>query len=225
MHAATRRNPSRVGSGYALSLQRIHPELGQPVDGLYCVTPAASAIQLAGELGGEAIDEALRRRAATLEQMWDALRLMPGRPGNVAIARLLEDSRDEPWSEAERDAHRRLRRAGIDGWTTNHAVRLEGATVFLDIAWRDCRLAAEIDGWQFHRTHERFVADRERDVQLALRGWTVLRFAAAHMDTFISSIQRMLEMLRRDGLRSRSLPQWGHAVSCESVSQSVTRMA
>jgi very-short-patch-repair endonuclease len=45
-----------------------------------------------------------------------------------------------------------------------------------DFVWRDKRLIVEVDGYAFHRGPASFATDRERDVELTLAGWTVLRF-------------------------------------------------
>ena len=52
--------------------------------------------------------------------------------------------------------------------------RIEGEEV--DFAWRDVRLVVEVDGYRYHRAPSRFESDRERDVELVLAGWQVLRF-------------------------------------------------
>lgn len=87
------------------------------------------------------------------------------------------DSRAEPWSRAERLAHRLYRLDGISGWSTNHKVLLPVVgTCYLDIAFRRERVAVEVDGWRYHATPEVFETDRARQNALVLDGWLVLRF-------------------------------------------------
>ena len=113
----------RGRAGIGVERRRVPPELVLGWCGLRVTTPAATAVDLAATVhGGAAIDEALRTRAATLEMMWDALEQQPARPGNECRRELLHDSRDEPWSEAERECHRLLRDAGITGWRSNQPV-------------------------------------------------------------------------------------------------------
>jgi very-short-patch-repair endonuclease len=83
--------------------------------------------------------------------------------------------RDEPWSEAERRAHRLLREAGLAGWVTNHPVHIAGARYYLDIAFPGVMLAIEIDG-RVHDRYDAFEYDRARQNDLVLQGWRVLRF-------------------------------------------------
>ena len=44
--------------------------------------PALSVLDLIDVLGGAAVDEALRRRATTLRELWAAYAMCPQRPGN-----------------------------------------------------------------------------------------------------------------------------------------------
>jgi very-short-patch-repair endonuclease len=105
------------------------------------------------------------------------LDLTPRRAGNRARWQLLLDSRAEPWSRAEREAHRVYRRSGITGWVTNHKVVLpEIGICYLDMAFERERVAAEVDGWQYHCDRSVFETDRVRQNALVLDGWLVLRF-------------------------------------------------
>lgn len=46
----------------------------------------------------------------------------------------------------------------------------------VDFLWRRQRLIVELDGWESHGIRSAFEADRERDTELALLGFKVLRF-------------------------------------------------
>jgi very-short-patch-repair endonuclease len=52
----------------------------------------------------------------------------------------------------------------------------------VDFLWRAERLVAEVDGYTYHRGRTAFRDDRERDVWLELRGFTVVRFDDARID-------------------------------------------
>lgn len=45
-----------------------------------------------------------------------------------------------------------------------------------DFLWREARLIAEADSWEFHRGRGAFELDREREADLAIAGYEVLRF-------------------------------------------------
>lgn len=52
----------------------------------------------------------------------------------------------------------------------------------LDAAFPLVRLGIEVDGWEYHGKHKGdFLRDRERDRQLVLHGWRLLRFAASEI--------------------------------------------
>jgi very-short-patch-repair endonuclease len=155
--------------------------------------PALTAIDLAPATAGESIDRVLRSRTATLWDMTAALRSTPRRIGNTDRRRLLLDSRDEPWSAAERLAHRILRGAGIRGWKANHRVRCRGHTYYLDIAFPGLKLAIEIDG-RFHGLDGVvFENDRLRQNELVRSGWMVLRFTWRML---VDDPTGVIEMLR-----------------------------
>jgi very-short-patch-repair endonuclease len=46
----------------------------------------------------------------------------------------------------------------------------------VDFLWREHRLVVETDGYRFHRGRTAFEGDRQRDVQLKLLGYEVVRF-------------------------------------------------
>jgi very-short-patch-repair endonuclease len=145
-------------------------------DRLRLTVPALTAMDLCAETDGDAIDQALRTRTATLAGMHHALELSGGRRGNQDRRALLLDSRDEPWSAAERLCHRLLRGAGISGWKSNWPVTIDGSLYYLDVAFPGRRLVVEIDG-RLHETDEDlFESDRWRQNALVLEGWLVLRF-------------------------------------------------
>lgn len=64
----------------------------------------------------------------------------------------------------------------------------------LDIAIVARRVAIEVDGWAWHGMHKGdFARDRERQNQLLLNGWRVLRFTAGQirqdLDAVLASIR------------------------------------
>lgn len=191
----------RLNTGGFRTLDRhLDPELVGVVEGLRVTCPALTTLDLVATQGGRPIDAALRS-GVPLATLWATFRAMPNRPGNAAIRRLLVESRDEPWSEAERTAHLLLHRARVSGWKTNHPVRLPTGWVRLDIAFPHLRLALEIDGYEFHSSRGQFESDRARDVALCLAGWGVHRFTATQVfgrpDAFLQEIRGLLDRRQR----------------------------
>jgi very-short-patch-repair endonuclease len=170
----------RPQPGFEFTRWRVPADLVQHCGPIPVTTPSLTAIELATLDDSEAIDRALQTKRATLETLTAALRLTPHRNGNAHRWQVMLDSRAEPWSRAERLAHRLYRLDGISGWSTNHKVLLPVVgTCYLDIAFRRERVAVEVDGWRFHGTPEVFETDRARQNALVLDGWLVLRFTWA----------------------------------------------
>ncbi|WP_282006679.1 endonuclease domain-containing protein [Propioniciclava sinopodophylli] len=154
-----------------------------------------TVLDLLPSLGGSVIDEALRRRAVTLSQLQDVFAGLPRRRGDILRRQLLEDSRDEPWSEAERYFQRYNRELDLPyRHHTNYRIALPDGTIrFLDYALPDLMLAFEVDGWEFHGTRAAFVADRAHDARLAAMGWQVVRFDAV---SIFATEERVKETIR-----------------------------
>lgn len=162
---------------------------------VHLTSPAVTAIDLARERGSDAIDNALRHGVslADLQAVLDRRRL----PGNAELRRILRDSRDEPWSAAERVAQRALRDHGLEGWLANRAVaRTPTRFAYPDVAFDDLLLAIEIDGYEHHGGLAAFLSDRERDLDLTQLGWQVVRVAATwvlqHPDEFAAAVQAIV---------------------------------
>lgn len=185
--------------GYRFVRRTIPPELVVERAGLRYTAPALTALDLCDSVGGDAIDRVLRVRQATLGQLHRAMELTAARVGNPARRRLLLDSRDEPWSAAERLLHRLLRSAGITGWAANQAVLVDGATYYPDAVFRRLRLIIEVDGRKFHSEADVFESDRWRQNLLILDGWCVLRFTWRMLEErpeeVVAIIRRALAML------------------------------
>jgi very-short-patch-repair endonuclease len=184
--------------GFSVCRRSIPADLIEERSGVRFTSPALTALDLCDELGGDGIDTALRTRAATLDGMRAAMNRTTGRAGNHHRRELLLDSRDEPWSAAERVIHRLLRAAGITGWKANLAVPTLGSVYYLDVGFERQLLAVEIDG-RLHETDRGiFESDRWRQNQLVLQGWRVLRFTwsmlTQHPELVIQAIRQALAL-------------------------------
>lgn len=65
------------GDGISFAKGVVPPELIVESNGIRLTHPSLTVLDLVPELGGEAIDEALRRGVVTLDQLWEALALTP----------------------------------------------------------------------------------------------------------------------------------------------------
>lgn len=143
--------------------------------GLRLAAPELTALDQVADRGGDGIDRALRSRMTTLAKLHEALALTPSRRGNRDRRVMLLDSRDEPWSAAERLAHRVFREAGITGWATNVPILCGGNLYYLDIDFRRSAIAVEIDGRMYHGPAQ-FENDRRRGNDLMLAGKRMLHY-------------------------------------------------
>lgn len=171
--------------GYLFDRAQIPIDLVRQVGTLRVASPALSVLEMIPSHGGECVDEALRRGATSLTDIHAALDLTPNRPGNQVRRVILHDSRDEPWSGAERLAHRRLRSEGLSGWVANLPVAMTPSKLwprtraYLDLGFPEAMLGIEVDGATYHSTAAAQQDDRLRDVALSLLGWQIVRFPAS----------------------------------------------
>lgn len=180
---ATVRDKVAPCPGYAFQQGVVPPELVVESNQIRLTGPALTVLDLIPELGGAAIDEALRRRVVTLEALWEAMALTSNRAGNKERRWLLEDSRDKPWSPAERSLHRMYRGLELPwAYATNYPKKLITVNAFIDLALPELRLGFEVDGEGYHTDEEAFVRDRIRDPELVELGWVIVRFAAQTLD-------------------------------------------
>jgi very-short-patch-repair endonuclease len=121
--------------------------------------------------GARILDTTLQRHTE-LSDLWRAHLRNKGRYGSPAARRLLQAASDGARSAAERLLVKILREAGITGWKTNHPV----GGYKVDVGFPRQKIALETDGFAFHSSPLDFQIDRERQNNLALLGWQVLRF-------------------------------------------------
>lgn len=185
--------------GYRFVRRRIPVDLIVEHEGLRLTVPALTALDLCDSMGGDAIDHFLRRGQGTVAELHRAMELTTARVGNPQRRQLLHDSRDEPWSAAERLLHRLLRKAGVRGWEANVGLVVDGSTYRPDAVFRGLRLLIEVDGWKFHSGPEVFETDRWRQNLLVLDGWCILRFTHAMLterpEEVLAIIRRAIDML------------------------------
>ena len=97
----------------------------------------------------------------------------PRRRGTGRLRALLEEG-DQPAltrSEAEERFLALIRRARLPRPETNVSI----GAYEVDFFWRAARFVAEIDGFAFHASEEKFESDRRRDGDLTASGIRVMR--------------------------------------------------
>ncbi len=184
--------PIRPGYGLDLEQRLIRPELLTRSCGVLCTVPALTVLDLIPEMGPEIIQEALRRRACSMKQLRRALALTPRRRGNLLRRDLLSQAREEPWSHLELRAHEALRDAGMVGWRANLRVRAGGRYHFVDVGFREEKVALELDGYRFHSSPDAFHRDRARDLALMRAGWIIAHFTEQSLPSLVETTRALL---------------------------------
>lgn len=186
----------RPPPGFTVERRRIDPDLVWRRGPLRYTAPALTALDLCDQVDGDGIDTVLRTRAATLRQIQQVLDRTKNRRGNAHRLQLVLDSRDQPWSAAERRMHRLLREAGITGWEGNRPVGNWAREYWLDVVFFQHKLVIEIDGRLHEDDPDLFESDRWRQNWLVLHGYRVLRFTWAmlrdHPDEVIRIVRAAL---------------------------------
>ena len=185
--------------GFRFVRRRVPPELIVRQGRLSRAAAVLIAVDSAATDNGSRIDDLLRARFS-LEAIEAAL--IPGRAGNQVRRRVLQRSRTNPWSQAERRLHDLLDRHRVTGWRSNVPTRGNGCDYWLDAAFEVDQVALEVDGWEFHRTRQAFENDRVRANNLVHDGWTILRFTWA----MLSDEERLIDWIEaaRAAARRRS---------------------
>lgn len=151
-----------------------------------------------------AIREAEYRHRLQLQQLDEFLERRPGRRGATAIkaclGRLYDGPRGRTRSRLEVRFAALLARTNLPKPALNTLLDLGGLKVEADCLWRHQRLIVELDGLKAHRTRAAFESDRERDRQLQVAGWRVVRVTWHQLDepdVLIADLHRLLRRRSR----------------------------
>jgi hypothetical protein len=170
--------------------------------GIPSVTAARALVDLSGsmryEVLGKALDDLLRRKVCTLDEVRRCVgRLHPG-PGRPlrGMHRVLAErweGYDPGESDLETRAIRSIARAGLPLPRQQYRMRLAGKPVRIDLAYPAERIAIEVDSWEYHgKVRSAFDVDHIRRDELILLQWVPFTFTAAMSDDYIVSSTRTL---------------------------------
>ena len=159
--------------------------------GVRVTSLSLTVVEAAAQRGGGAklLDTALQQRHVDLPSLWRTHLRNKGRTGAPRSRLLFQAAAGGAHSVAERILHQLLRDAGIGGWKANY--RVGGYRV--DVGFPAQKVAIEVDGFAFHSDPDAFQIDRQRQNDLVLLGWQVLRFTwldlTAYPDRVIALIR------------------------------------
>lgn len=166
---------TRLPRGYRCHKGRVPVRERVDYQGATRSSAAWTAVWMAARDDGEAIETALRARIVTPKDLTRVCALMARKPGQRLRRFVVAASQHNPWSAAERLAHRILLDAGISDFQGNCQVTIGDASWPIDIAMTKLRLAMEIDGFEYHQDRKTFEWDHEKADRLVEEGWTVVR--------------------------------------------------
>jgi len=177
VHRARDLHPDRLGPYPVTDLPRALVDTWSAAHG-------ARAHRRAIEVARGAVITALRNRQVKVDQLAGEQARRPALPGRAALRELLGLVRSGCQSELEIWGVRHvLLGAGMPRFVQQHPVVLPFATVHLDAAIPELKIAIELDGAAFHGSAQARENDTRRDVALAARGWVVLRFSYRRLTT------------------------------------------
>jgi hypothetical protein len=129
---------------------------------------------------GRALEEADRRNLLQLQPLRALLSRSRGRPGAAVLRRGLERL---TFPEATRsELETRFLELCLEHGLPRPSVNVLVAGHLVDAAWLERRLVVEMDGFAYHRSRAAFERDRERDADLQLAGFRVLRVTAQRLE-------------------------------------------
>jgi very-short-patch-repair endonuclease len=167
-----RRAGIRVHRPHALPSDEVTSLRGLPI-----TTPARTLLDLAGAKVRNldtVLDRAEQMRLIDFAELHALLERYHRRPGTRSLKAQLARYRGpvDVRSELERLVHQLCDAHGLPRPHVNCII--EGRV--RDFYWPECRLVVEADSYSWHRSPGALNADRERDVELTLAGYRVLRF-------------------------------------------------
>lgn len=148
-------------------------------------------------LGPDAAVAAVQQGLTTPGRLRAELRALGRVRGTVALAAALDDLDGGSRSWLERRFRRLLRDAGLPPPVGNHPVELGTRRVWLDACYPVERVAIELDGRAYHLDARDWEADLERQNDVVLEGWLLLRFPARAIrddpESVAAAVRRALE--------------------------------
>jgi very-short-patch-repair endonuclease len=143
-------------------------------------TPVRTVLDCALTLPfGEALavaDSALRNGLVSAEELLAAA-IAGRRPGRARVMTLIEASDARAASALESMLRARVLAAGFAGFVPQYVIADDEFFARVDLADPKLRLVLEADSFAYHASREALRRDCRRYVNLAMRGWTLLRFS------------------------------------------------
>jgi very-short-patch-repair endonuclease len=121
-------------------------------------------------------DSALRKGLVTRDELLAAAVAVRG-PSRARVIKVAEAADPRAASALESVLRGRLVTAGWRGFVPQFVIADDDFFARVDLALPELRLALEADSFAYHASREALRRDCRRYVNLAMRGWTLLRFS------------------------------------------------
>lgn len=149
-------------------------------DDIPATTVARTLLDLSPHLGPRALEDVIAR--ADRLSLFDLVAVRrcldehPRQHGAPKLRQLLDDLHGGGITDLRSELEVRMLQLCDDHGLPTPRVNVPVEGWLVDFLWPDARLVVETDGYAHHTTRTAFERDRERDQQLVLAGYTVLRF-------------------------------------------------
>jgi len=182
------------------------------IDAIPITTVPRTIFDLASVLDRHGLDQVIReaevRRLSDSLSLPDLLDRYPGRRGVAALrSALAELAVGDGITKGELEARfaRFLDAEGLPLPARNAAIHLGDRFIVADCLWRDHRLIVELDGHDVHDRRIQSDDDKERDRELLLLGWHVIRVTWRHLHQGRARLARDLRRILGSSPRQRPL--------------------
>ncbi|NIK59942.1 DUF559 domain-containing protein [Kribbella shirazensis] len=122
------------------------------------------------------VDSALRKGLVTRDELLDAAFAVRG-PGRARGIKLAEAGDPRAASALESVLRARVLEAGCRGFVPQLVIADDDFFARVDLGHPELRIVLEADSFAYHASREALRRDCRRYVNLAMRGWTLLRFS------------------------------------------------
>lgn len=174
---------------------------GTLTEGIPTTTVARTLLDLSRHLRPRAIEDVIGR-ADRLElfDLLDVRRCLdehPRQPGAPRLRRLLDELHGVGAADLRSALEARFLQLCDDHGLPAPLANVTVAGLVVDFLWPESRLIVETDGYAYHSSRAAFERDRERDQQLTLAGYTVIRVTYHQVTRTPNEVARRIRHLLR----------------------------
>ena len=176
VRVAHHRHPEKQRGLVIRRTRNLEPRSAVERHGYRCLRVERAVLTIAAPRIG-VLAAAVQQGLTTADRLRGVLLSLGPIKGRARMLHALDDISGGSRSDLERDFLRILRRGNLPLPVRNHPLRIEGRRLWLDAAWPELRIFAEIDGRAYHLMSEDWEDDLERQNLIVIDGWRPLRFS------------------------------------------------